>query len=39
DLYYRLNVFPIQLPPLRERPKDIVALAKHFASRFAGAEG
>jgi len=39
DLYYRLNVFPIQLPPLRERPKDIVALAKHFALRFAGAEG
>jgi two-component system NtrC family response regulator len=32
DLYYRLNVVPIAIPPLRERPSDIVALAEHFLS-------
>jgi len=35
DLFYRLNVFPIELSPLRERPKDIVKLTKHFVSKFS----
>jgi transcriptional regulator with GAF, ATPase, and Fis domain len=33
DLWYRIGVFPIRIPPLRERPEDIPALASHFAWR------
>jgi DNA-binding NtrC family response regulator len=39
DLYYRLNVFPIWVPPLRERLNDVPELALHFLARFAAEEG
>ena len=35
DLYYRLDIFPVFLPPLRERPEDIPALIHHFATKYA----
>src|SRR5882672_9826329 len=39
DLLYRLNVVNLKLPALRERPKDILALARHFARKYAEANG
>src|SRR4051794_33370439 len=39
DLYFRLNVVNLRLPPLRERPADIIALSAHFAKKYAEANG
>ncbi len=39
DLYYRLAVFPIEVPPLRARPEDIRPLAEHFLAKYAGGLG
>jgi two-component system NtrC family response regulator len=39
DLYYRLNVIEINIPPLRERPGDIPLLVQHFLSKYAAANG
>ncbi len=39
DLFYRLNVFPIDIPPLRERGSDILILADYFTNHFAGEQG
>ena len=39
DLYYRLNVFPIWVPPLRDRLDDVAELVRLFIARFAAEEG
>lgn len=39
DLYYRLSVFPIDLPPLRDRPEDVEELARHFLRQYSPSSG
>ncbi len=39
DLYYRLNVIALEMPPLRERPSDIPLLAGHFLRKYAAENG
>lgn len=39
DLYFRLNVFPLSIPPLRERPLDVIALTGHFLTKFCKKHG
>jgi DNA-binding NtrC family response regulator len=39
DLYYRINIFTITIPPLRDRPEDILPIAQHFLQRFAQSMG